>query len=193
MTPNDTILPGQRLPGRRELAARLVADDQLPDHAIARRCKITKKTLERWKLTAVFRQRVEEYREAFAQAVMSEGIAVRANRIRALGEQWEWLRRKLDERVKTGKPVGVADAVLLRELRETARQAAQETGQWTDVREIRDSRRRRDEIVRQLLRIGVHREQIRELGYGDALERVEPTTPQAQAEAAQKTASETAH
>ena len=152
------------LPRRQEIAARLVAEDDIGDRAIARRCKVHTATLERWKLTEPFRLRVAEYRTALAAVIMSESIAARVNRVKALDDRWLRMQRVIRERArskelrqvpggKTGlikrdvKGVGKGadfqlidvyevDTGLLSELRNHERQAAQELGQWIEKHSV---------------------------------------------------------
>jgi hypothetical protein len=72
---------------RREQTARLVAEDRLTDDAIAARAKISRKTLEAWKLRADFSARVAEHRDAYRKAALAAGIADHVARVRALQDQ----------------------------------------------------------------------------------------------------------
>jgi hypothetical protein len=156
---------------RRERAALLVAQDRLPDHAIAREAGVSKRTLERWKTHDEFRQRVEEHRRRAREELAARGILDARNRAEELNELWNLLREVRLARAKdpiiqrgpgghtglivarpvmirmvepgrgpdgtvTGTPRGVIvyeyalDTGYLREVRELAKQIAQEYGQW---------------------------------------------------------------
>jgi transposase len=155
---------------RREEAAKLVADDKLADEVIAAQVGITRQTLATWKTVPEFVKRVSEHREAWRQAIMTQGIADKVNRIRRLNTDWERMQQVIIERAddprnqeipggKTGllvkqlKGIGkgadfqiveefAVDAGLLSELRQTEQQAARELGQWTEKHDVdvRDSR-----------------------------------------------------
>jgi hypothetical protein len=147
----------------KERAAVLVAQDQLPDLQIADEVGVSERQLERWKTHPEFRARVEEHVTAIRQAIRARGIAVVENRVQALQDRWEGLKRVIRERAEemdgetpgggTGllvrqiKSVGAGplarevteyavDTGLLRELREHEKQAAQELGQWAEKQEI---------------------------------------------------------
>lgn len=156
---------------RRERAALLVAQDRLPDHAIAREAGVSKRTLERWKTHAEFAQRVEEHRQRARAELAAKGILDARNRAEELNELWNLLREVRRARARdpiiqrgpgghtglivakpvmirmvepgrgpdgtvTGTPRGVIvyeyalDTGYLREVRELAKQIAQEYGQW---------------------------------------------------------------
>lgn len=154
---------GFRWTKRREQAAYLVADDTLSDEEIARQCRVSQRTVARWKAVPEFQRRVEEHRAAWREAVRSHGIAVKERRILALADKVRRLEQILAERaarggVEPGSSTGllvrqlkaagagrhqqlveeyVLDAPLLREYRELLRQVAQELGEWIDKREDR--------------------------------------------------------
>ncbi len=156
---------------RRERAALLVAQDRLPDHAIAREAGVSKRTLERWKSCAEFTARVEEHRQRARAELVAKGILDARNRAEELNELWNLLREVRLARARdpiiqrgpgghtglivarpvmirmvepgrgpdgtvTNTPRGVIvyeyalDTGYLREVRELAKQIAQEYGQW---------------------------------------------------------------
>ena len=145
----------------RETAASLVADDTLSDMEIASKAGVGKATLERWKKVPQFYARVLEIREALrktaVEVALQYGIANCRERMICLNELWNRLQRVVSERAKapdmqnvpggrTGllvrrvRSIGgdetvdeyAVDTGLLQELREYAKQAAQEMGQWVE-------------------------------------------------------------
>jgi hypothetical protein len=152
-----------RWTGRTAQAAALVAEDRLPDKAIAAECGVTERQLERWKEHPEFRARVAGHVAAFREAVLSRGIARLENRVAALQDRWDGMKTVIRERaeemqgecpgggtgllVRQVKSIGsgqaareieeyAVDTGLLKELREHERQAAQELGQWTDRQDV---------------------------------------------------------
>jgi hypothetical protein len=145
----------------RETAASLVADDTLSDIEIASKVGVGKATLERWKKVPQFYARVLEIREALrktaAEVALQHGIANCRERMVCLNELWNRLQRVVNDRAKapdmqnipggrTGllvhrvRSIGgdetvdeyAVDTGLLHELREYAKQAAQDMGQWVE-------------------------------------------------------------
>jgi hypothetical protein len=145
----------------RETAASLVADDILSDIEIASKAGVGKATLERWKKVPLFYARVLDIREALrktaAAGALQHGVANCRERMMCLNEQWNRLQRVVSERAKapdmqnipggrTGllvrrvRSIGgdetvdeyAVDTGLLHEIREYAKQAAQEMGQWVE-------------------------------------------------------------
>lgn len=152
-----------RWSGVKEQAALAVAEDRLPDAEIAAAAGVSRQSLERWKLKAEFRARVEELRAAIRARVREHGIAVVENRVVALNERWRLMQQVIAERgaalagecpgggtgllVRQVKQIGqgrdaqvveefAVDAGLLRELRGHEEQAARELGQWTEKRDV---------------------------------------------------------
>ena len=166
----------------RAQAAVLVAADDLTDDAIAVQVGTSKRTLERWKQHPEFQARVQEHLAAMEQRAFEHGIARRAKRVEVLNDLWQRGRRLIEARAEehAGVPGGetgllvrqvklsargdeveeyVVDTGLLKELREHAKQAAQELGQWVEKqdRTIKDERpdlsRLSDEELAQLDRL----------------------------------------
>jgi hypothetical protein len=159
--PTETAKP---LSKREEAAALLVAQDALPDVAIAARCKIGKATLERWKQRPAFQARVAEHRALWREQLRAQGLLEQQNRLAALNDRWTRLQQVITERaaspemqsvpggttgllVRQVKSIGfgennqlveefAVDTPLLKELREHEKQAAQELGEWTEKREL---------------------------------------------------------
>jgi hypothetical protein len=157
-------MPPFRWSIRSELAAGLVADDELTNDEIADRCGVSRPALQKWKARPEFMARVEEHLEAYRQAVLRHGVAVLERRVAALDDRWRHLRRIIDERAtsplmrgvpggttgllaRTARGLGRGDSFrvvdeftldrgLLRELREHETQAARELGQGTAGRQV---------------------------------------------------------
>lgn len=148
----------------REKAAELLAEDSLSDEKIAEACGVTRVTLHFWKQREEFTNRIAQHVQAFREEIRAEGIANKQNRIDALNDRWHRMMTVIDERaeaeenqdapggstgllVRDYKMVGfgpqarfvetfAVDTGLLREMRETEKQAAQELGHWTEKRDI---------------------------------------------------------
>jgi hypothetical protein len=97
MRPNETDFEWS---AKSERAAALVAADDQPDHAIARACKISKATLERWKAVPAFAERVEQHRATWREQIEAEGIANRQNRVDAQNDRWRKLQQIVTERAE---------------------------------------------------------------------------------------------
>lgn len=147
---------------KQEKAAAMVAADDITDQEIADKVGIGKATLERWKGLLEFKTRVTEIVDKTRQAIVTQGIADKVNRVRALNDRWERMQRLVEARaiehanapggntgllVKTFKVVGTgpvayeveeyaADTALLRELRAHEEQAAKELGQWVEKKDV---------------------------------------------------------
>jgi hypothetical protein len=142
-----------------EQASRLVAEDKLSDEDIASKVKIGRTTLWRWKDHPDFKERVTSLVEAFRQAVLTEGIADRINRVKRLDTDWKRMQALIEARADEtprdvpGASTGLvvrkeketkfgtvieyaADTGLLAELRATEMQAAKELGQWVEKSNI---------------------------------------------------------
>lgn len=150
--------------GKAERAAVLVAHDELTDKAIATNCKISERTLERWKAIPAFAARVDEHRTAWREQIKAEGIAHRQNRIDAQNDRHRRLQQIVEERaadpehagvpgwktgllVHTRKQIGggeyaqlvdeyQVDTGLLKEFREHEKLTAAELGQTTERRTV---------------------------------------------------------
>ena len=153
-----------RWSNRSDLAAGLVARDELTNAEIAGRVGVSRATLDRWKGHPDFKARVDDHLETFRRAVLRYGVAVLERRVAALDDRWRRMLRIIAERAEdpemqnvpggsTGLLVRIVkggaggegikpicqfelDTGLLRELREHEKQAAQELGQWTEKRQV---------------------------------------------------------
>lgn len=147
----------------REQAALLIAQDELTDTKIAENLGVARRTLGSWKENPEFSERVQSHLNEIRAYIRSHGISIIENRVAALQDRWERMKRVIAERAespemqdvpggKTGllvrqlKKVGAGadaemveefaiDAALLKEMREHEKQAAQELGQWSDKHE----------------------------------------------------------
>ncbi len=96
-------------------AAELLADDELTDVEIAARVGLKDRTqLWRWKRQPAFAAYVEALREAFRRRMLTEGIADKARRVRALNGAAEALFAELeaDDYTLTMRKVGRGGAVV---------------------------------------------------------------------------------
>jgi len=153
-----------RWTGKREQAALLVAQDGKSDEQIATTLGITDRTLDRWKLAPEFRARVASLVADMREAVRQRGIAEKRNRLDLYEDIKDRLVQVVAERAadptmadvpggRTGmlvrgyKAIGsgenaqvreeyAVDGVLARELRDYAKQAAIEVGDWAERREL---------------------------------------------------------
>jgi hypothetical protein len=146
----------------KEKAALLLAIDELTDDEIASEIGFSRQSVAVWKKKEQFQARVDGHKKEIRANIRSRGIAITENRVKNLQRRHDAMNRILAERGEamaevpggaTGmlchnvKSVGQGenaqlvdlyefDAALVKELRETERQAAQELGQWTDKRDI---------------------------------------------------------
>jgi hypothetical protein len=147
-------------------AAELVARDDLTNQQIAERFGVTRQALDKWKAHPEFKARVAQHVEEYRETVRSRGIGLMERRVAELDDRWKRLRRVIDQRAADPAMEGVPggdtglmvatvarkfgkdgadgvelvkyelDAVLLRELRDHEKQAAQELGQWAEKKEL---------------------------------------------------------
>lgn len=135
-------------------AARLIAEGQMADYAIAEKVNVNSVTIGRWKAHPDFRRKVVMYLNEINESVLAMGVANKSVRVGRLNERYNQIQEIVRERGesaemqnvpggKTGLLVhdvkgaaGVAydvykvDTALLGEEREIAKQAAVEMGQW---------------------------------------------------------------
>lgn len=74
----------QKLTAKQEMAAGLLAEDDLTDTAIAAIVGVRRETLWVWKKLPAFKAAMDAYRDAFRERIMAEGFADKGQRIRAL-------------------------------------------------------------------------------------------------------------
>ncbi len=156
-------MPPFRWSDRSELAAQLVAADELTNDQIADRCGVSRPALQKLKARPEFMAHVAGHVEAYRATVRRRGIAWLERCVAALDDRWRQMLRIVDERaalplmqgvpggttgliIHTVKGLGSGDSFrmideftldcgLLRELREHEKQASQELGQWTERRQ----------------------------------------------------------
>lgn len=148
------------LTAKQHRAAILVAEDEIPDHAIAANVGVHVVTLERWKKQPAFAAAVRRHIDALQSHLERYSIARKDKRVAAYQQRWEKLHRLIDARGEaladeiaggeTGliaKEIEVArdgalvenyktDGPLLSALLSLEKQAAQEAGQWSEKREV---------------------------------------------------------
>ena len=142
------------------LAADLTCRGNVTDEDIAAQCKVTRRTVARWKTNPQFQEKVCEFVKETEERLLTEGVASRVERVKRLNRDWERMQRVLDARaesmvdvdeggetgllVRQRKGLGsgdnfeiveeyTVDTGLLRELRECEKQAAIEVGQWAET------------------------------------------------------------
>jgi hypothetical protein len=153
-----------RLTEKQELAANLVSEDRLTDEQIAEELGIDRRTLTRWKDIPEFSARVQAISEAFAQRVMSRGIARRVHRVAVMDDIHRKLLTVIEKRAtnpeiskapggetglvtRTVRGIGrgddyqvvevfEVDTPLCREIREVHAQVAEELGQRVQKHEF---------------------------------------------------------
>jgi hypothetical protein len=139
-------------------AAWLLAEDDLTDVAICEAVGIGRTTLFTWKQHPDFAAKIAENIALIDAAMMKLAIAKKHKRVASLDRDWRRMERVQEARavehddvpggdtgllVRQIKQIGagrdvqiveeyVVDTALLKEKRETMKQAATELGQWTD-------------------------------------------------------------
>jgi len=149
---------------RRIKAAELVADDGKTNEQIASDCGVIRQTLDQWKRSPEFAARVKSILDDNRQKLRAEGLTNKQNRLDDLNDAHERLTQVIAERAadstmatvpggttglivrrwhqvetpdgKKSVPEYSVDVGTLKERRETAKQAAQELGQWTDRQDV---------------------------------------------------------
>lgn len=137
-------------------AAALVAADELTNEQIAAEVGIGRTTLDRWKHDDDFVAEVRKLIAEYDKQMLHLGMAQRRRRVEALNDRHRRMARVIEARSKdpgTAKAAGgdtglivrdiksaggkavliySVDTPLLKEMRETEKQIAQEVGQWTE-------------------------------------------------------------
>jgi hypothetical protein len=145
---------------RRLEAAHHVADGILSLDEIATRCGVNRRTLWSWKENPEFAAKVAELLEDIARQVYRCTITHKLERICRLQEWWDGCQAVKQERSQNPETiampggstgliarepkqcgtqtvyVGKFDAALVQQMRELAKQAAQEMGQWAEKHEL---------------------------------------------------------
>ena len=83
---------------KRELAAKLVADETLTGTEIGNQVDVGRRTLDRWKTSPEFQARVDGYIEAFKKSVRQKFLAVKEVRLQSLIEDFNATTLILRER-----------------------------------------------------------------------------------------------
>lgn len=102
-----------------EQAARLCAEDTLPDEQIAHRVGISRRQLIRWKQQPEFDARIAEVVEEYRAAIMRAGIADKVERVKRLCRRADLMEQLLAERGEelAGKAAGGSTGMLCRRLK----------------------------------------------------------------------------
>lgn len=153
MAQNDTDFQWN---DKRAKAAQLLADGRLSDEEIALSIEGSRSQLARWKRHPEFQARVDQIVEETAERLKKQGIRLKENRLaqyqRIVDKMTALIEARGEEMGRTGEIAGgetgllvrdykgkdaetavyAFDASLVRELREHAKQAAVEVGEWTE-------------------------------------------------------------
>lgn len=140
----------------------LLAEDRLTDATIAKRVGVGRTTLHTWKQHPEFSAKVTEHYNQLIERARRRGIARLDRRMDAYTDRHRRMSQLIRARassmkempggstgllVRQYKSVGSGpdaytveeyhfDAALMRELRELEKQVAQDTGQWSEKREV---------------------------------------------------------
>ena len=155
-TPPSQNVPQIGLTKQQIDAAALVAEDAQTDEEIAASVGVDRRTLTRWKHDEDFIAEVRRLIEEYEKQILHVGIAQRRKRLDALNNRWHRMQKVIEARavdpahaVAAGGDTGLlvrdvkgaageivevfaVDTALLKEMRETEKQAAQEVGQWVE-------------------------------------------------------------
>lgn len=159
---------------RKAQAAKDIAVGELTLEKIARDAGVSVRMVSKWKRQPEFAARVEAHVEDFRKAVRRYAIASVDRRVSYLHDALMRMRQVVAERAEDPAMQGVpggstgllcrnvkgvgrdddfqlidlyeVDTGLLREMREHAKQAAQELGQWEERSVVEDKRKAYDEI-----------------------------------------------
>lgn len=162
-------LARSELTGKQLEAAQLLAEDELNDETIAAQLGVTRRTVARWKLMPLFEARVADAKRELAAAIKAEGIRRRENRLAEYQDTYDRLQKIVEERADDGKMGGAhfrvpgyssglmvadvkfggegdrvtlykVDTGLVASLLNVMKQAAQDTGQWSEKPETPNGR-----------------------------------------------------
>jgi hypothetical protein len=174
----EIAIESEPLSEKELLAVQLIAADEITDAEIAERVGVNPATLWRWKKRDDFRDALKAYITECEESFVNVGIGQKNRRLAMLGDQFLRMRTVMLERAadpkmadipggKTGllcrtvKGVGrgddfelidlyEVDTALLKEMRETMKQAAQESGQWVEKTALTDPSGKREYSPRNL-------------------------------------------
>lgn len=155
---------GSALSANQIQAAQMLADGSFTVAEIAEQIGVKDRTIYRWQKDPEFQSTLNRHRDVLEAAILQEGIARKAQRIKRYAERLAKLDQVIEERgndrqmvnipggttgliVRQLKSIGVGahnreveefvvDTGTLREIRELEKQAAQELGQWVDKGEL---------------------------------------------------------
>lgn len=157
MTQNDAPFKWNE---QRAKAAQFLAEARLGDEEIAQEVGISRNQITRWKRHPEFAARIAQIVEATAEALKTQGIRRKENRLdnyqRLVDKMFALIDARGAEMAKTEEIAGgetgllvrdykgkdadravyAFDASLIRELREHQKQAAIEVGEWTEKKDL---------------------------------------------------------
>jgi len=149
--------------GRSELAAVLCAEDVMSDAAIAEEISVKRDTITRWRRHPEFQARITEHVAALQERARADGLGRLDKRKAAAEDRHRRMTLLIEARaeemagevaggetgllVRQYKSIGTGpnarqvteytfDAALVREMRETEKHIAQDTGDWSEKREV---------------------------------------------------------
>ena len=103
----------KRLTKKQEQAAALLADGEPSDELIAKRLKINRTTLHRWKKLPAFQARIDEILAEVKRKLRERGVTEKLNRIESLDNRHRLLKRIIEARSVEHKDVPGGDTGLL--------------------------------------------------------------------------------
>ena len=103
----------KRLTKKQEQAAALLADGKPSDELIAKRLKINRTTLHRWKKLPAFQARIDEILAEVKRKLKERGVTEKLNRIESLDNRHRLLKRIIEARSVEHKDVPGGDTGLL--------------------------------------------------------------------------------
>ncbi|HBI42447.1 MAG TPA: hypothetical protein DDY78_06245 [Planctomycetales bacterium] len=118
----------------KEQAARLVAEGVLTEAQIGKAAGVLRCQVQRWKRNPAFAERVRFILAELGEVSRQRSIGRREVRMEAIQERWFMLRKAIAER--EGDLATVDMAALLKAALDHEKQAAIESGQWTEKREV---------------------------------------------------------
>ncbi|MHB1161671.1 MAG: helix-turn-helix domain-containing protein [Chloroflexota bacterium] len=168
---------GFRWSERKLQAALLVAQDQLTNTDIAERVGVSRNTIDEWKRTPSFAEKVEQLLSTMADTVTDQAIADRRTRIAALNERWLKMREVMAVRARemAGVPGG-STGLLVPQVRMVKLYMGAPEGDGTSPDpDLFASMRKRGQVVSYVVDVGLLREHERqaaiELGQWDEKDR----------------------
>lgn len=153
---NTSSLPQFEWTTQKEEAAFLISEGSLPETEIAEQIGAHRTTLYIWRQNPIFQGRIQEHIEERKAQLKQRGITDRQNRLDLLNKTVEGLKMIIEERAQStdydgvpGGRSGLLDRVvrgqsinfplddkLIKAVLDISRQAAQESGQWSDKSQV---------------------------------------------------------